>query len=99
MSRAHAAKMLRKALSGLRFIKWNPIAVVCVARQRIRSQIECHIAYVPRLCPVYTEPAFRGFARINDSPRPLCSPIYRKLTDLISLPLPDEIDDRARDRL
>ena len=45
--------MLRKALA--RFIKWNPIAVVCVARQRIRRKLNA-ILHTFRLCLVYREP-------------------------------------------
>lgn len=47
LSRAHSAKMLPKA--PVWFIKWNPIAIVCVARQRIRRKLNA-ILYRIRPC-------------------------------------------------
>lgn len=84
--------MLRKALA--RFIKWNPIAVVCVARQRIRRKLNA-ILHTFRLRFVYRAALWRSF---GDSPptthrSAITLPIYRKLTDLISRR--NKIDDQT----
>lgn len=85
--------MLRKALA--RFIKWNPIAVVCVARQRIRRKLNA-ILHTFRLRFLHRAALWRRASGILRQPL-ACSaimlPIYRKLTDLISRR--NKIDNRT----
>lgn len=85
--------MLRKALA--RFIKWNPIAVVCVARQRIRRKLNAILHTLPPALRIQSRALPYSF---GDSPptthrSAIMLPIYRKLTDLISRR--NKIDNRT----